>query len=207
MLPLLSAFAQSADGGSAADAGTNGGWVFWLAIAALSAAALLLFDVVIRRATVKFALPFFEREPPFNLVPEPPDEAAKVYRVAVPGLKNDRDEPLHLSVAVIPADGPPKGAALFCPETGGSKWFWKRYARALPPAGVAVVSFEHRGMYDSDADPHHAPGHWPTESEVTDANAVLRRLLDAPESFDLPAGLPVATFGISRGGCVALAVA
>ncbi|NNJ25526.1 alpha/beta hydrolase [Alienimonas chondri] len=183
------------------------GWTIWIVVGVGLLLALLVVDLLIRRAAVQFALPFFEREPPFNLVPAAPNDDATLARVRVEGVTNDRGEPLSLSVAVTPAHGPPRGVIVFCSETGGSKWFWQRYAAALPPAGFTIVSFEHRGMFDSDCDPNHSPGHWPTESEVADALAVTRTALDDPAELGLPSGLPVGLFGVSRGACVALAAA
>ncbi|MFH5803398.1 alpha/beta hydrolase [Alienimonas sp. DA493] len=182
-------------------------WTFW-AIAGVGVLALIgVGDLLFRRAAVQFALPFFEREPPFNLVPEPPTPGAVATRVTVDGVTNRDGEPLTLSVATIPAEGPPRGVVVFCPETGGSKWYWRRYAAALPAAGFAVVTFEHRGMFDSDVDPNHSPGHWPAEPEVEDALAVTRAVLDDPGRFGLPPGLPLGMFGVSRGACVSLAAA
>ena len=184
------------------------GWALWAVVGVAVLLALAALDLLARWAVVRFAMPFFEREPPFNLVPEPPTPGALGVRVPVPGERNARGEPLTLSAAVVPAEGPePKGVIVFCPETGGSKWFWRRYAAALPAAGFAIVSFEHRSMFDSDVDPAHAPGHWPAEAEVADGLAVVRAVLDDPSRFGLPAGLPAGVFGISRGACVALAAA
>ncbi|QDT17040.1 alpha/beta hydrolase [Alienimonas californiensis] len=183
------------------------GWVLWAIVGIVLLLIVLAFEVVSRRAVVRFALPFFEREPPFNLVPEPATTGALVTEVALDEATNARGEPLKLSVAVIPAEGPPRGVVMFCPETGGSKWYWRRYAEALPSAGFAVVSFEHRGMFESDEDPRHVPGHWPAEPEVEDALAVVRAVLDDPGRFGLPPGLPLGAFGVSRGACVSLAAA
>ena len=190
------------------DPGTWDRWTFWIGVGVAVLLALAALDLLARWAVVRFAMPFFEREPPFNLVPEPPTPGAPGVRVPVPGVRNERGEPLTLSAAVILPDGAaPKGVIVFCPETGGSKWFWRRYAAALPTAGFAVVTFEHRSMFDSDVDPSHAPGHWPAEAEVADGLAVVRAVLDDPSRFDLPAGLPLGIYGVSRGACVALAAA
>ena len=182
-------------------------WPWWGWALLIGGALLLCEEVWSRYKVVGFAMPFFEREPPFLLIPEPPEPGAEDVRVAVPGVTNDRGGPLTLDVAVNPARGPhagrPRGAVVFCPETGGSKWYWRRYAAALPAAGFAVVSFEHRSHGASDVEPGYAPGHWPAEREVADALAVLRWTLEHPRF----AGLPVGVFGVSRGGCVALAAA
>ena len=190
-----------------ASVGESGGWLLWIAAGVAGLLVLAALDVWARRAVVRFAMPFFEREPPFNLSPEPPDPAATTVRVEVPGVAAADGSPLSLAVAVAPAQGPPKGVVVFCPETGGSRWFYRRYAAALPPAGFAVVSFEHRGMNDSDAEPGYVPDHWPTEREVADALAVVRAVLDRPAEFGLRPGLPVGVYGLSRGACVALAAA
>ena len=183
------------------------GWAVWVALGVALLAALVILDLLARRAVVGFAMPFFEREPPFNLIPEPPEPGAHTVRVPIEGATNARGGTLSLAVSVVPAAGELRGAVIFCPETGGSRWFWRRYAAALPEKGFAVISFEHRGMFDSDTDPDHTPGHWPTESEVADALAVTRTVLDDPEEFDLPADAPIGLFGVSRGACVALAAA
>ena len=185
----------------AAAAFGSGGWGWWAIGGGLL--ALAAGDLWARRETVKFSMPFFEREPPFNLTPEPADPTAEDVRVPVPGVTNDRGEPLALAVAVTPAAGETRGVVVFCAETGGSRWFWRRYAAALPGAGFAIVSFDHRSTHDSDAEPGYVPGHWPEEREVADALAVVRRTLDDPRF----AGLPVGLFGVSRGACVALAAA
>ena len=178
-------------------------WPWW-GWALLAAGVLIVLEEALsRRAVVGFAMPFFEREPPFHLVPEPPEPGAEEFRVAVPGERNDAGGPLTLACALTLPAGPVRGAVVFCPETGGSRWFWRRYAAALPGAGFAVVSFEHRSHGDSDREPGYAPGHWPAEREVRDALAVLRWALDEPRF----AGAPVGLFGVSRGGCVALAAA
>ena len=183
------------------------GWGAWAAAGVAGLLILAALDVWARRAVVRFSMPVFEREPPFNLTPEPPEPGVPAVRVPVPGVTNAAGEPLSLAAAVAPAQGDARGVVVFCPETGGSRWFWKRYAAALPAAGFAVVSFEHRGTGESDADPRHAPGHWPTEAEVADVLAVTRAVLDDPRRFGLPPGLPVGLFGVSRGACVALAAA
>ena len=184
------------------------GWG-WCTAGAL--AVVVAFDVWARLAVVRFAMPLFEREPPFRLMPVPPDPTAERVRVPVPGATNDRGGPLELAVAVAPPapgspagpGGRPRGVVVFCSETGGSKWFWRRYAEALPAAGFAVVSFEHRSCGDSDAQADYAPGHWPAEPEVADGLAVLRWALENPRFGGAPAGL----YGVSRGACVALAAA
>ena len=194
--------------------GWAAGWgaVEWtLAAAGVAAVLVVLADLAFRVFAVRVARPFFEREPPFALTPEPPDPAAETHRVPVPGVTRADGGPLELAVAVT---GPsaawrtrhgetPRGIILFCPETGGSRWHAKRYAAALPDAGVAVVSFAHRGTGDSDAAPGPAANHWPGEPEVADARAVLDWAAARPAFAGLPAGV----FGVSRGGCVALAVA
>ena len=178
-------------------------WPWWGWALLVGCVLLLCEEIWSRRAVVRFAMPLFEREPPFHLKPEPPEPTAEEFRVTVPDVLNDRGEPLTLDAAVIPARGQVRGVVVFCPETGGSKWFWRRYAEALPAAGFAVVCFEHRSHGASDTEPGYAPGHWPAEREVADALAVLRWALDAPRF----AGLPVGLFGVSRGACVALAAA
>ncbi len=197
--------AQQTLGGGLCD-----GWTVWIVLGVGLLMVGVAVDLTIRYAVVRFSLPFFEAEPPFNLVQEPIEASAKTLRVTVPGASNDRGGPLTLAVAAVPAHGETRGIVVFCPETGGSRWFWRRYISALPPAGFAVVCFDQRGTYDSDTDPSYPANyaaHWPTEAQVEDTLAVTRAVLDDPGLFGLPTGRPTALYGISRGACAALATA
>ena len=173
----------------------------WLLTAGVVLAVLLAAEVALQVFAVWVSRPLFENSPAFNLAPAAPDPSAAP--VAIPG-----PDGRTLAAAVFPPtdpdrDGPPRGVVLFCPETGGTRWFAPRYLDGVRAAGYAVVGFDFRGTGESDPEPGFASAHWLAAREVDDAVAALDWTRDRPGW----AGLPVFVYGVSRGACAALAAA
>ena len=178
----------------------------WLLAAGVALAVFALLEILLQAFAVRVSLPLFENSPAFNLAPVPPDPGAE--SVSIPG-----PDGRTLAGAVFrPAGGPtdrvaddarPRGVVLFCPETGGTRWFAPRYLAGARDAGYAVVAFDFRGTGDSVPEPGFTSSHWLAEREVDDAAAAF----DWVRGRDGWAGLPVFAYGVSRGACAALAVA
>ena len=168
-------------------------WVWWI-LAVLS--IWLLIDIAIRVATLRIVLPIFERRPPFHVRQATPNPRA--IRVRFPST--DR---LMLAGSLLMPAGRPHGLIVFCPEFGGSHQSGAAYLGGLVEAGFALFAFDFRNQGESDHEPGYAPTHWLTEREEADVSAALRYIAADKTLREMP----LALFGVSRGGNAALASA
>jgi pimeloyl-ACP methyl ester carboxylesterase len=169
--------------------------VLWVVIGIL--AAWVVIDLIVRGIALLAILPILERSPPFAVEPTAPSPSAEQVTFTSSDGITLRGS-LHL-----PSNGPPRAVVIFCPELGGDHWSAGWYCRALQAAGFAIFGFDFRNQGESDRLPGYAPIHWLTEYEVTDTKAAIDYV---SQRADL-ATLPVALFGISRGGSAALVAA
>jgi uncharacterized protein len=169
--------------------------VLWIVLGIL--ATWVVIDLTIRVTAVFAILPILERSPPFAVEPTAPSPTAEPVTFASEDGITLRGS-LHW-----PADGPPRGLVIFCPELGGDHWSAAWYCHALQAAGFTVFGFDFRNQGESDRLPKYAPIHWLTEYEVRDAKAAIAYATARPDL----AGLPIGLFGISRGGSAALVAA
>jgi uncharacterized protein len=94
------------------------------------------------------------------------------------------------------ADRPPAVVAVHGAERGVRDWYlYEHLHRVLPPAGIAVVTFDRRGDGDSTGEP--SRGRF--EQQASDALAVIEQTTRAVELDPECIGL----WGISQGGWVA----
>lgn len=159
---------------------------------------IVMLDLLIHLIYAGIALKRFEARPAFQVTP-PPEEGPRPERVIFPTTNGMR---LHGGV-YYPHDGHPRGVIVFCPETDAVYQTALNYTPALLEAGFAVLSFDFRNEGDSDHLPTYQAMHWLSEYEVADVHAALDFVQSQPQ-FE---GLPVGLFGVSRGGCAALAAA
>ncbi len=159
-------------------------------------AGVLLADFAVRVFYVRLILPQFEAKPPFFVTQHAPDPAAEtIATVTTDGYL--------LRGTVFRSEGPARGVILFCPELDGNRWSAAYYAEGLIQAGFDVVSFDFRGQGNSETQPGYSPIHWPTDFEMKDVDAAIAWIHEQPEWL----GLPLGTFGISRGSLIALMAA
>ncbi len=169
--------------------------MLWIVLGIL--AAWLVVDLIIRVVAVLAILPILERSPPFAVETTAPSPSAE-------SITFTSSDGITLRGSLrLPSNGAPRAVVIFCPELGGDHWSAGWYCRALEAAGFAVLSFDFRNQGESDRSPGYAPIHWLTEYEVLDTKAAVEYTNARPEL----AGLPIGTFGISRGGSAALVAA
>jgi pimeloyl-ACP methyl ester carboxylesterase len=96
-----------------------------------------------------------------------------------------------------------RGIIVFCHEFGANHWSALSYCEGLWEAGFDILAFDFRNQGESDEMPGYEPIHWLTDYEVQDVLSAVRYIDRREESRDRPIGV----FGISRGGCAALAAA
>lgn len=168
------------------------GWV----VLALALVAFAL-NVVIPYLLSKLAIPFFEADAPLRPRTEPVDpDARQDWCVTADGVR--------LALAVWNEDASSsRPVVVFCPESGGDRWLAGHYAAGLIADGFPVVSFDFRGLGDSESTPGYEPTHWLSDREVTD----LRGVLDWVAGQASLAGRRLGLFGVSRGAGAALYVA
>lgn len=160
-------------------------------------AALILADVVIRTLAVITILPIFERKPPFSVQHAPPHPDGEEVRFpTTDGLTLAGSLYRH-------TDRPALGTIVFCPELDGNHWAAMAYCEGLWKAGFNILAFDFRNQGHSDSLSGYVPLHWLTDYEVDDALAAL----DYAKSRSDIETSKLGTFGISRGGGAALAVA
>ena len=158
---------------------------------------LVALSLAVQAVCITKILPIFEHRPPFGVESSPPDPDAET--MAFPSTHG-----LTLRGSLYrTVSQPARGLIVFCPEMGGNHWSAMSYAQALSDAGFHVFSFDFRNQGESDHLPGYDPLHWLSEYEVADLRAALTYVRKHPDLRTLPLGL----FGISRGGCAALAVA
>lgn len=158
---------------------------------------LLVCDLIFRLVAVRVAVPVFENRPPFGPETFSPDPQIDSFNF--PSGSN-----LQLRGCLFRnPSGPARGLVLFCPEYGSDRWSARHYCSGLLQAGFDVLTFDFRNQGDSDHLPGYRPLHWTTEFEVEDVRAAIQY---ARSRTDLKS-LPLALFGVSRGGVAALVTA
>ena len=167
------------------------GW----AIIAVIVAGVLLANLMLHLGFALLVRPFFERAVPFNVEPSEPDSRAeRISFKARDGIT------LRGSLYARPEEES-RGLILFCPEHCGDHWSAMNYCAGLWDAGFDILSFAFRNQGESDSLPGYAPRHWLTSHEVSDTLSAIKYIASRPDLAERPLGL----FGISRGGCAALA--
>lgn len=168
----------------------------WILIAGI-VAAVLCVDLCIRLYFARFVLRIFETPLPLHGIPSTPDEDAERVEFSTANGLRLRGS-LHW-----PANGPPQGLVIFCPELNGCHWSATSYCAGPLQNGIAVLSFDFRNHGDSDHEKGYVPLHWLTDRELADVQAAVSY---ARSRGDLQK-LPMAMMGVSRGAGAALAVA
>jgi pimeloyl-ACP methyl ester carboxylesterase len=155
---------------------------------------VLAGEVAFRRFVTPKIQAIFENVPPFNVLPEAPNPAARTFRIrTADGVE------LQCSLLNENAEDPP-GLVLFLPELHGSHWMARRYCHTLIENGFVVLGLDFRNQGDSDSMPGYRPIHWMTEFEMSDVEAALEYVAEDHRLSNLP----IVVFGVSRGGVAAL---
>jgi len=155
-------------------------------------------DNLYRRFAAQRIRSIFENVPPFGVVPAELSPHARLLSIQT-------SDGLSLSGSLHPpfSGKAPRGLVIFCPELNGNHWMATHYCHSLLQNGFAVLSFDFRNQGDSECQEDYSPIHWITEYEMNDVAAVLEFI----ESDEILSTLPLAAFGVSRGGVAALAAA
>ena len=176
-------------------------WVWWLGsgcagVTALGLAALSAPYFYIRARYLDNVVRIFEEKPLF-VIPrgKAPPVADEVSFPTAGGLQ--------LKGCYLNGRGPRRGVILFGLEFGSNRWASLQYCATLLERGYDVFSYEPRNQGTSGVDPNYAPLQWVTEHDVADMRAAVAYLKGRP---DRPEG-GIGVFGVSKGGCLALAVA
>jgi pimeloyl-ACP methyl ester carboxylesterase len=155
-------------------------------------------DTMYRRFAAARIRKVFENVPPFGVVPAEFSPHARQLSIRT-------EDGLTLSGSLHPplSGQTPRGLVLFCPELNGNRWMATHYCHSLLENGFAVLSFDFRNQGESECRNGYTPIHWVTEYEMKDVAGVLEFI----ESDPVLSTLPLAAFGVSRGGVAALAAA
>jgi pimeloyl-ACP methyl ester carboxylesterase len=155
---------------------------------------VLAGEIAFRRLVTPKIQSIFENVPPFNVLPEAANPAARTFRISTAdGLE------LQCSLLNENVENPP-GLVLFLPELHGSHWMARRYCHALIENGFVVLGLDFRNQGESDSLPGYRPIHWMTEFEMSDVEAALEYIAEDNRLCSLP----IVVFGVSRGGVAAL---
>ncbi|MCH2202276.1 MAG: lysophospholipase [Fuerstiella sp.] len=159
---------------------------------------VVLAELAYRQFAAKRIRHVFENVPPFGVVPAEFSPRARQLSFQSPdGLK------LSGSLHSPFSEEAPRGLVIFCPELGGNHWMATHYCHSLLKQGFAVLSFDFRNQGQSDSMDGYVPIHWVTEYEMQDIAGALEFI----EADEVLSTLPLAAFGVSRGGAAALAAA
>ena len=176
-------------------------WVWWLIVccatlAALFGVAFTATYLYIRARYLDHVVRIFEERPLF-IIPRgtAPRDASEVSFATTGGLR--------LRGCYLTGRGAPRGVILFGLEFGSNRWASLQYCQMLLERGYDVFTYEPRSQGTSDTDPGYAPMQWMTEHDLADMRAAVAYLKTRP---GIPQG-GIGVFGISKGGCVGLAVA
>lgn len=154
-------------------------------------------DISFRRFAALRIRDIFENVPPFGVVPADISPEARPLTIRT-------SDGLTLSGSLHPpASGQPRGLVVFCPELNGNHWMATHYCHSLLQNDFAVLSFDFRNQGASEHQADYSPIHWITEYEMLDVAAVLKFI----ETDETLSALPLAMFGVSRGGVAALTAA
>ncbi len=179
-------------------------WVWWVLVVlagGVASAVLLValaFGLVVlyvRNRYLDQIVRIFEERPLFIIPRGKP--LPGVDEIAFP-----TDGGLTLRGCYLPGRGPRRGVILFGLEFGSNRWASLQYCDALLKRGYDVFAYEPRNQGTSDADPAYAPMQWVTDHDFADMKAAVAYLKSRP---DIPTG--IGTFGVSKGGGLALALA
>ncbi|MEZ6059046.1 MAG: alpha/beta fold hydrolase [Planctomycetaceae bacterium] len=167
----------------------------WIILVLLTLAAFV--DFAYRRFASRRIQKIFENVPPFVIVPA--ERTPDAVELRIPA-----SDGLTLSGSLfVPLCDHPRSLVIFFPPLNGSHWMAPRYCQAILDDGHAVLGFDFRNQGESDDQDGYSPIHWITEFEMADAAAVLEFV----ESHPKLSRLPLAAFGVSRGGAAALVAA
>lgn len=159
---------------------------------------IVVADMIYRRFAAIRIQNIFENVPPFGVVPgEFSSQARPISIHTVDGLT------LSGSLHSPKSGNAPRALVIFCPELNGNHWMATHYCHSLLTHDFSVLSFDFRNQGQSDCQPGYKPIHWVTEFEMNDVAAVLEFI----EADAVLSTLPLAAFGVSRGGVAALAAA
>ncbi len=166
--------------------------IFWLIFGMI--AVFLIGERVFRRIVTPQICDIFENVPPFNVATDA--EQGDAQRVCFPTADG-----MQLTGSLLNGDHPdPRGLVLFLPELSGNHWMARRYCQVFLDHGFIVFSFDFRNQGESESMAGYTPIHWMTEFEMTDVGAALEFI----ESDRRLNTLPIAAFGVSRGGVAAI---
>jgi uncharacterized protein len=170
--------------------------VNWFLFAGIIA-GILFVDLSLRLYFARFVLRIFESPLPLHVAQAAVnDDAERIEFPTTRGLTLRGS--LHW-----PADGPPRGLIVFCPELNGCHWSATSYCAGPLRDGMAVLSFDFRNHGESEHEPGYVPLHWLTDRELSDVKAAVRYARNRGDLKDLPMGM----MGVSRGAGAALAFA
>ena len=157
--------------------------------------AIVVAEVVANWWSIRVMLPMIDIAPPFRVEKiSPNDEGELIEFPSTHGLTLRGSLYRH-------EDQPSRGLIVFCHEYGSNHWSALSYCEGLWEAGFDILAFDFRNQGESDSMPDYEPIHWLTDYEVQDVLSALRYVDSRDDLNELPVGL----FGISRGGCAALA--
>jgi pimeloyl-ACP methyl ester carboxylesterase len=158
---------------------------------------VLIGDICFRRYATRKIKDIFENVPPFGVVPAQNSPDAETLRFTT-------SDGLSLAGSLtLPENGQPSMLVIFFPELNGNHWMATHYCQALLDNGCAVLGFDFRNQGESDCQAGYTPIHWITEFEMKDVAAVMEFI----ESDSRLSQLPLAAFGVSRGGAAAIIAA
>jgi len=159
---------------------------------------IVVADMMYRRFAAIRIQKIFENVTPFGVVPGTFSSHAQPVSIqTIDGLTLSGS--LH-----SPTSGKdPRGLVIFCPELNGNHWMATHYCHSLLAHDFAVLSFDFRNQGQSECQDGYTPIHWVTEYEMNDVAGVLEFI----EADAVLSTLPLAAFGVSRGGVAALAAA
>ena len=159
--------------------------------------SILIIDFLIHLYYGWKSVPLFESCPPFRQDMSGIDVSA-VTRIQIPSTNG-----VTLRGAIFAPRQEPCGVILFLPEVQGCWQTAAIHASGLTDAGLAVVAVDFRNQGESDALVGYSPTHWASEYELQDAQEALSFIRRDSRLGHLPLGV----HGVSRGACVALALA
>lgn len=164
--------------------------IVWIISAALLCPFLL--EYIFRCWVAGRIRTVIESVPPLAITEEPSESKGQSVRSRLP----DGEE---CEFALFRSTPRPRGVILFLPELDGTCWSAPLYCQCLIDAGFAVVSVE----FQPGTSLHSAPIHWTTERDLERVDAAI----DFIRADSVLQALPLAVFGVSRGGTAALLTA
>ncbi len=172
--------------------------VFVLLLLACMVCVIAICENLFRRFAARRIRKIFEDVPPFGVVPTELSPGARRLSITT-------SDGLTLSGSLHPPvdEQTPRGLVIFFPELNGNQFMATHYCHSLLEHGFTVLSFDFRNQGESESQDGYTPIHWITEYEMLDVAGVLEFI----ETDEILSTLPLAAFGVSRGGVAALAAA